>query len=215
MSNIKKGRRPYKKNEDLTDSYKTIHTASEGFYKEKGSKFYAYAYPVFSEEEIVEKQKTLRKKHYDARHHVYAYRLGSDKKRYRASDDGEPANSSGPPVFGQIRSFDLTNILIVVVRYFGGTKLGVPGLIRAYKTAAADAIEQAEIVEKTENDRIEFWFDYVAMNGVMKILKDENLVATEQEFEMTCRMVLSIRKSMTEQISQKLMKIETLVLKKQ
>jgi len=125
---------------EIVEKYKTIRTTSEGNYKEKGSKFLAFAYPVSTEEEIKEIQQTLRKDYYDARHHVFAWRLGSDKKRYRSSDDGEPSNSSGPPVLGQIQSFDLTNILIVVIRYFGGTKLGVPGLINAYRTAARDAI---------------------------------------------------------------------------
>ena len=124
-----------------TDAFYTIETESSGFYSEKGSKFYAFAFPVNCEQKIKEIQQNLRKKYYDARHHVYAFVLGAEKQIYRASDDGEPPNSSGMPVLGQIRSFELSNILIVVVRYFGGTKLGVPGLINAYKSAARDALD--------------------------------------------------------------------------
>ena len=133
---------------EVVSKYKTIKSKSEGSYKDKGSKFYAFAYPVTTEDEIKEIQAKLRKEYYDARHHVFAWRLDADKKRFRASDDGEPSNSSGPPILGQIQSYDLTNILIVVIRYFGGTKLGIPGLINAYKTSAKEAIENTEIIEK-------------------------------------------------------------------
>lgn len=185
------------------DTYRTIAKPSEGSYKEKGSKFLAFAFPVKSEDEIKEIQKDLRKKYYDARHHVYAFRLGVEKENYRASDDGEPANSSGPPVLGQIRSFDLTDILIVVIRYFGGTKLGVPGLINAYKTAAADALEQAEIIEKTDDAIIDVFFEYPQMNDVMRIAKEEEVNQLEHDFQASCRLRISVRKSLKEQVLEK------------
>jgi len=192
------------------DEYLTIASLSEGAYKEKGSKFFAYAYPVKSEEEIKSIQKELRKKYYDARHHCYAFRFGADKKVYRASDDGEPANSSGPPILGQIQSFNLTNILIVVVRYFGGTKLGVPGLINAYRTAAADAIRNGKIIKKTVNSIHELHFNYPSMNQVMKIIKDENLRQYDQQFEMDCKLKISIRQKDSERILSSLSKINNL-----
>jgi uncharacterized YigZ family protein len=177
------------------DTYLTIKEPAQGLFKDKGSKFLAFAYPVHSEDEIHLIYKQLKKKYYDATHHVYAFRLGADKKIFRASDDGEPSNSSGPPILGQIRSHDLTNIFIVVVRYFGGTKLGVPGLINAYKTAAEDVIRKSQIIEKTVNDIIEIKFEYPQMNMVKKIIKDENLQELEQKFELTCSITISVRQS--------------------
>jgi len=188
----------------MIDSYLTIEGTSEGVFKDRGSKFLAFAFPVSTEEEISEIQKNLRKKYFDARHHVYAFRLGAEKSVFRASDDGEPSNSSGPPVLGQIRSFDLTNILIVVVRYFGGTKLGVPGLINAYKSAAHDAIANAKIISKTVCDLLEIRFEYPAMNDIMRIVKDENLEIANQSFEMNCVLKLWVRRSNTEYILNKL-----------
>jgi len=188
----------------MIDSYKTISKPSEGFFKDKGSKFYAFAFPVENEEDISKIQKELRKKYYDARHHCYAFMLGHEKNNYRASDDGEPANSSGPPILGQIRSFELTNILIVVIRYFGGTKLGIPGLINAYRTASAEALKNAEIVEKTVNSSIEFLFTYPEMNTVMRIIKEENLEIVSQDFQMNCKIRISVRKSHLEKIVLKL-----------
>ncbi len=178
-----------------SDEYKTITSVSEGFYKEKGSKFYAFAFPVKTEDEVEEKRTALRKQYHDARHHVYAFRLGADMKLYRASDDGEPSNSSGPPVLGQIKSYELTDILIVVIRYFGGTKLGVSGLINAYKTAAEDAILHADIITKTINKSITLKFEYAQMNDVMRIIKDENLKPASQTLELSCKIVLDIRAS--------------------
>jgi len=192
---------------EYTDKYKTIVKESEGVYKEKGSKFYAFAYPVTSEEQIKEIQKKLRKRYYDARHHVYAFRLGADMKTFRSSDDGEPSNSSGPPVLGQIQSHELTNILIVVIRYFGGTKLGIPGLINAYRSAAVDAIANNIIVEKYEQDVFTIEYGYSVMNDVMKILKDENPEQSNQVFDNTCRITLSIRKQNGEKLREKLLKI--------
>jgi uncharacterized YigZ family protein len=185
------------------DIFKTIAKTSEGFYKEKGSKFLAFAFPVKSEEEIKEIQKDLRKKYYDARHHVYAFRLGVKKDVFRASDDGEPSNSSGPPILGQIRSYDLTDILIVVIRYFGGTKLGVPGLINAYKTAASDSIEKAKIIEKTDDVIIDVFFEYPQMNDVMHIAKEENVNQLEHDFQVNCRLRFSIRRSLKDQVLDK------------
>jgi len=195
-----------------TDKYKTIGNISEGIYKEKGSKFFAYAYPITHENEVKEILKDLRKKYYDARHHVYAFRLGADLKTYRCSDDGEPSNSSGPPVLGQIQSNELTNILIVVVRFFGGTKLGVPGLINAYRSAAADAIENNTIIEKYEQDIFTIEFGYSVMNDVMKILKDENPEQTHQQFDNTCRITLSTRLKNGPKLRELLDKIEGLAI---
>jgi uncharacterized YigZ family protein len=195
---------------EQSDKYKTIEKISEGFYKEKGSKFYAFAYPVTTEKQIKDTQKQLRKKYYDARHHVYAFRLGSDMKTFRSSDDGEPSNSSGPPVLGQIQSHELTNILIVVIRYFGGTKLGIPGLINAYRSAAADAIANNIIIEKYEQDTFTIEFGYSVMNDVMKVLKEKNPKQTNQNFDNTCTLELSIRKQSGEKLREKLAKISGL-----
>jgi uncharacterized YigZ family protein len=190
-----------------TDLYKTISKTSEGIYKEKGSKFIAYAYPVNSEEEIKETIAKLKKEYYDARHHCYAYMLGSDKKNFRANDDGEPSSTAGKPILGQILSCDLTNILIVVIRYFGGTKLGVSGLIHAYKTAALDTIENAEIIEKTVNDIYDIHFDYLVMNDIMRIIKEEQPEQISQDFNLTCKIRLSIRQSEVEKIIKRFKKV--------
>lgn len=191
------------------DTYKTIAKISEGLYKEKGSKFLAYAIPVVSEEEIKEHISQLKKEFYDARHHCYAYMLGADKLEYRANDDGEPSSTAGKPILGQILSQDLTNILIVVIRYFGGTKLGVSGLINAYKTAALSAISNAEILEKTVNDIYDIHFDYLVMNDVMRIIKEEQPLQIDQDFNLTCKITLSIRQSECEKIIEKFEKIES------
>jgi uncharacterized YigZ family protein len=189
------------------DTYKTISQKSEGLYKEKGSKFITYAYPVSTEEEIKDHIAQLKKEYYDARHHCYAYMLGADKKNFRANDDGEPSSTAGKPILGQILSNDLTNILIVVVRYFGGTKLGASGLIHAYKTAAADAISNAEILDKTVNDIYDIHFDYLVMNDIMKIIKDEQPEQLGQDFNLTCKITLSIRQSEVERLIEKFEKI--------
>lgn len=189
---------------EIKDTYKTISAPSEGSYKEKGSKFFAFAYPVRNEEEIKERQKELRKKFYDARHHCYAFRLGAQLDVYRASDDGEPSNSSGPPILNQIRSYELTNILIVVVRYFGGIKLGIPGLINAYKTASADAIESTTIITKTEDAILDIYFGYPLMNEVMRLAKDDNIEQLEHKFEESCKLRVAIRKSLKEGLVNKL-----------
>jgi len=189
------------------DFYKTIETTSEGFFKDRKSKFYGYAFPVKTEEDIKEIQQELRKKYYDARHHVYAYRLGAYKDIFRASDDGEPSNSSGPPILGQIKSYDLTNILIIVVRYFGGKKLGVPGLINAYRTAADEAIKNNKIIVKTIDDTLDINFGYNQMNYIMNIASEEGIKIIEQDFTATCKIKLSIRKSKTNVITNQLTKL--------
>jgi len=186
------------------DIYKTIKEPSEGFFKDRGSKFLAFAYPISTEEEFKEHLQELKKRFHDARHHVYAFRIGADHKFYRASDDGEPSNSSGPPVLGQIQSFELTNIMIVVVRYFGGTKLGVPGLINAYRTAAAEALKNAEIIELTENGELEIKFSYPEMNNVMRIIKDENLAIVNQDFQLNCKVLVSVRLRDIDRVKQRL-----------
>lgn len=186
------------------DEYFTIKDCSEGIYKEKGSKFLSFAYPVCDTEKIKEIIAQKQKEFFDARHCCYAWQLGLDSGNYRANDDGEPSGTAGRPIHGQIQSHKLTNILIVVVRYFGGIKLGTSGLINAYKTAAADAIQNAEIVKKTVNDYYNIGFSYDAMNDVMKLLKDENLKIIEQQFELHCNMKFSVRQSEAKRIVEKL-----------
>jgi uncharacterized YigZ family protein len=177
------------------DTYKTISTASEEvLYKEKNSKFFGYAFPVTTEEEIKEILEGLRKTHFSARHWCYAYQIGTEKIQYRANDDGEPNNSAGMPIYGQIHSFEVTDVLIVVVRYFGGVKLGVGGLITAYKTAAQMAMENAEIIECTIDKNFIISFGYAHMNKVMRIIKEKNLQIISQKMEMDCEIQISIRK---------------------
>jgi uncharacterized YigZ family protein len=194
----------------MPNSYKTIKVNSEGSFKDKGSKFLAFAFPVENEEEINKYRAELRKKFFDARHHVYAFCIGADKSVFRSSDDGEPSNSSGPPVLGQIRSFDLTNILIVVVRYFGGTKLGIPGLINAYKSAAKNAIESAEIIDKNVEIPLTLRFEYILMNDVMKVLKNDGVHIIHQQFDSDCVIELRINKDMYQHITELLKKIQKL-----
>lgn len=193
---------------DIEDSYLTLKTISEGLYKEKGSKFLAFAYPVDSEEQIKEILDGLRKKYYDARHHCYAYMLGKNQDVYRANDDGEPNHSAGDPILGQIRSHQLTNALIVVIRYFGGTKLGVGGLIAAYKTAAAEAIQNNEIITAIIHTRLGIEFDYLAMNDVMKIIKDFDLQIARQEFDNICRLEIQVREKFKPIVIEKLEDIQ-------
>lgn len=189
------------------DLYRTIKMPSKGEFKDRGSKFFSFAYPIETEEEFKENLQDLKKEYHDARHHVYAFRLGCDKKTFRASDDGEPSNSSGPPVLGQIQSFDLTNVMVVVVRYFGGTKLGVPGLINAYKSAAADALENAQIIEKTEQKIVRIQFEYPDMNNVQRIIKDQNLNIVNQDFQLNCIIDLSVRLRDVDQVLERINKL--------
>ena len=194
----------------MEDVYKTIETPAEGLYKEKGSKFIALAYPVRTEAAVKEIVGEIKVRYYDARHHCYAYRLGADKKKFRANDDGEPSSTAGKPILGQILSYDLTDILIVVVRYFGGIKLGVSGLINAYRAAAADAIGHARIVEKTDDEVFRIKFDYTVMNEVMRVVKEEEPEVMSRDFSMECRMTLSIRKQNAFRLSSRLQQIESL-----
>ena len=177
------------------DLYKTIDFPSEEvLLKEKNSKFFGYAFPVTSEEDVKENLERLRKEHFSARHWCYAYQIGTEKIQYRANDDGEPNNSAGMPIYGQIQSFEVTNVLVVVVRYFGGVKLGVGGLISAYKTAAQMALENATIIEKTIDKHFIISFGYAHMNKVMRIIKEKNLQIVSQKMEMDCEIEISIRK---------------------
>ena len=167
----------------IRDTYRSIPAPAEGLFKDNGSRFLAFAYPVENEEEIKDRVQALRKKYHDARHHCYAYRLGHLGDRFRANDDGEPSSSAGRPILGQIDSRGLSDVLVVVVRYFGGIKLGIPGLIRAYRTATADALEQAGTVEKVAGKWFRLRFGYDKMNGVMKVLKDMDLRQKDQRFD--------------------------------
>lgn len=173
------------------ESYKTIESPSEGEFKDKGSKFLAFAYNVTTEEQISEIVQSLKKRYYDARHHCYAWRLTPDGSHWRANDDGEPSSTAGRPILGQMLSNELTDILIVVVRYFGGTKLGVPGLIRAYKSAAIEAISAATIIEKQIKAYYALSFPYIEMNSAMKIVKDLSLEIVNQEFDNRSTLHLS------------------------
>lgn len=192
----------------MEDNYKTIAGPSEGLFKDKGSRFISYAYQVNSEDEIREIVLNLRKEHHSARHHCYAWRLGANKTNFRMNDDGEPSSTAGKPILGQIQSFDLTNILIVVVRYFGGTLLGVSGLINAYRNAALDAINNARIIEKLVEKWLLIEFDYLAMNDVMKVFKNEKLPQVDPQYDLNCRVKTYIRLSHAERIEQELLKID-------
>lgn len=190
------------------DCYKTIARAAETTYRQLSSKFYTYAYPVETEEEIKEYLDALRKRWYDATHHCYAWRLGPHGEQFRANDDGEPSSTAGKPILGQLLSHDVTNCLVVVVRYFGGTKLGVPGLIAAYKESTAQVLAECEIVERTVDVVVRVEFSYVAMNDVMRIVKDMQPRIVEQLFDNLCTMTLSIRESESEQLIGRLEKVE-------
>ena len=188
----------------MKDTYKTITKASpEVLFKDRNSKFFGYAFPVKTEEEINAHLEELKNKHHKARHWCYAWQLGKEEVQYRANDDGEPSNSAGMPIYGQIQSFEVTNVLIVVVRYFGGVKLGVGGLINAYKTAAQMALEESKIVTRTIDEVFEIKFNYPEMNTVMRIIKENDLNIIEQKLELDCRIRISVRKKEAESIFQK------------
>lgn len=191
------------------DTYKTITSISEGIYTEKRSKFIAIALPVRTHEEIKTYLEQYQKKYYDARHVCYAYMLGYERKDFRANDNGEPSGTAGKPILGQINSNELTDILIIVVRYFGGTKLGTSGLIVAYREAAAEAIASAEIIEKTVDDDITVAFEYPFMNDIMRIVKEEEPEILEQSYDMDCLITLRIRRSMMEKLRSRLEKVAT------
>ena len=192
------------------DIFRTITRRSEGIYKEKGSKFLSFAIPVTDAEEVKSIVAAFRKEYYDARHVCYAYVLGADRTEFRANDDGEPSGTAGRPILGQIHSANLTYILIIVVRYFGGILLGTGGLITAYKAAAADAIANNEIVEQEVTIALEIEFDYLTMNDVMSLLKETDTAILEQQFDLTCRMKLSVRQAIYPMFMAKLEKIESL-----
>ncbi|HMI05335.1 MAG TPA: YigZ family protein [Pedobacter sp.] len=195
------------------DTYKTISAHSEGTYRDKGSKFIAFAYPIKSNEEVKDILQKLRSEHPKARHFCWALRLSPDRSIFRIQDDGEPSGTAGRPILNTMLSANLTDLLIVVVRYFGGTLLGVPGLINAYKTAAAESIKESKIIEKTVNDIYEIRFDYLVMNDVMKLVKDEQLTILDQDFDNSCMMKLEIRKSELNAILGKIEKMESIQIK--
>lgn len=188
------------------DSYLTIAAPAEAASRERSSKFLAYAYPVQREEQVRELLDSLRKRYYDATHHCYAWRLGPDGENFRANDDGEPSGTAGRPILGQLLSNNLTNCLVVVVRYFGGTKLGVPGLIAAYREAAAAAIAAAEIVQRTVDRTVRVDFPYIAMNDIMRVVKEDQPKIVSQTFDNLCTMVFAIRESRAAQLVEKLRK---------
>ncbi len=192
----------------IQDSYKSIASEAKGLFKDNGSRFIAHAYPVETEDEVKEIVAALKKEYYDARHHVYAYRLGYKGDRFRANDDGEPSGSSGRPVLGQIDSNGLSDILVVVVRYFGGIKLGIPGLIRAYKSSTADALANAQIIEKTASRTFRIHFGYMSMNGVMKVLKDMGLEQKNQKFDMECSIDTTVRLSLVDSFLERMGDVE-------
>lgn len=195
---------------DKKDLYTTISAPSTGEFKDRGSKFLAYTYAVYSRDDIKDCLEEVRKLHPKARHHCFSWRLGTDGTQYRANDDGEPSGTAGRPMLGQIDSFGLTNVLVVVVRYFGGTKLGVPGLINAYKRATIDAFEQAETIEKTVDNVYELTFGYEIMSDVMNFVKKAKLKVIKQEFEATGLIEFALRQSETEGMLEQIKKIEGL-----
>jgi len=185
----------------MDDLYKTITKPSiETLFKDRNSKFYGYAFPVTDETSIKDFLEFLRKKHHTARHFCYAWQLGTESVRFRANDDGEPSNSAGMPIYGQIQSFDVTNILVVSVRYFGGTKLGVGGLINAYRASARLTLESSAIEEKTIDDSFQLNFQYDLMSKVLRILKENSIKITHQKLEMDCEMIIAVRKSHTQKV---------------
>ena len=189
-------------NSNEKDTYRTLATPSEEvLFKEKNSKFFGLAFPVTNEEEVKNILTEIKKAHFSARHWCYAYQIGTEKIQYRANDDGEPNNSAGMPIYGQIQSFDVTNVLVIVVRYFGGVKLGVGGLISAYKTAAQMALENATIIEKTIDKHFLIHFDYKNMNKVMRIIKEKNLDIVNQKMELSCEIEIKTRKKNADTIA--------------
>jgi uncharacterized YigZ family protein len=195
-----------------SDTYRTIAAPAAGLYKEKGSKFIGLAYPVATEEEVKNIYAQLKKEYFDARHHCFAFVLGAAGSRYRANDDGEPNHSAGDPILGQIRSAGLTQVLVVVIRYFGGTKLGVSGLIQAYRQAAGEALAAARVVEKLETATLSITFDYGQMNAVMRLVKDFKLEVMKQDLGQRCCLVVVVRRSLAGQVQEKLAGISTSTL---
>ena len=199
----------------MEDTYQTIEQESQGYFKDKGSKFYAFAFPVKYEDEVKEILIRLRKEHHSARHQCYAWRLGTEEIIFRANDDGEPSSTAGKPILGQLQSFDVNNILIVVIRYFGGTLLGVSGLINAYRNAAADALNNAEIKQKIIEKEVILDFTYNELAEVMNIIKHENLTVINTRFEEKCNLIFSVRKSEYEKVIKIFKNIYGVILKNQ
>ena len=197
------------------DSYKTVRAVSEGYYSEKRSRFISYAIPVRTLEEVKEAVAKYRKEYYDARHVCWAYMLGHERLNFRANDDGEPSSTAGKPILGQINSNELTDILIVVIRYFGGIELGTSGLIVAYRTAAAEAIAAAEIEERTVDETFTIQFEYPYLNSVMRIVKEDGPTILAQQFEMDCEMTLRIRQGEAERLRNRLLKVDSCRLKQE
>lgn len=193
-----------------SDTYKTIKSLAEGLYKEKGSRFVAIAIPVSDQEAIKPILDKIRKEHHEARHHCYAYMIGHERTNWRVNDDGEPSGTGGRPILGQINSYGLTNLIIVVSRYFGGTLLGVSGLINAYRSAAASALQNADQVERTLQEYYEITYPYISMNDVMRILKDESINQSQQSFALECRILINFRVSAKEKILHRLSRIDGL-----
>jgi uncharacterized YigZ family protein len=191
----------------MDDSYNTLENPAEGLFREKGSRFLAFGYPVYNEEEIKTRVAGLRKKFHDARHHCYAYRLGPKGETYRVNDDGEPSGTAGKPIYGQLLSNNLTYVLVVVVRYFGGTLLGTGGLITAYRSATSEMLQNARIVIRTVEVKVRLSFPYDMLNPVMKILKEESITPDEADYNSICTLVLKVRASSLEKITGRLIKI--------
>ena len=194
----------------MDDTYRTIRDLSEGYYTEKRSRFLSFALPVRTPDEVKTQVDAYRKKYYDARHVCWAYMLGPDRTTFRANDDGEPSSTAGKPILGQINSNNLTDILIIVVRYFGGIELGTSGLIVAYRTAAAEAIAAARIEERTIDETITITFEYPHLNSVMRIVKEDKPDVLTQSFELTCEMTLRIRQSRMDALKSRLLKVDSL-----
>jgi len=197
---------------EATDSYQTVKAPTEGIFRDRGSKFIAYASRVFSEADVKEQLELVKKEHPKARHHCYSYRLGLDKHRYRANDDGEPSGTAGRPILGQIDSFGLTNVVVIVVRYFGGTKLGVPGLINAYKTATVEALSAAEIEERTVDVLVKLAFGYPVMNKVMQLIKRTDCEVLIKNFEAEASIELAVRRDLSERLLAELGEVDSVEL---
>jgi uncharacterized YigZ family protein len=198
--------------EDVKDSFLSIAGESRGIYREKASKFISVVLPVTSEEEVKSNLDELRKAYHDANHHCYAYRLGMENQAYRSNDDGEPAGSAGKPIYGQILSMGLSDVLVVVIRYFGGTKLGIPGLIHAYRTAAREALDQAVIIEKTIQVQFKVTFDYNVMNEIMRILKEEGVKINHQSAAERCEIDFQVRKSLAGKLNNRFTRLRNISL---
>jgi uncharacterized YigZ family protein len=195
------------------DTYRTIAAPAEGLFKDRGSRFLAFAFPVTTEEEVKTHLERLRKEHFGANHHCYAWRLGADKQRFRANDDGEPSGTAGRPILGQLQSFDLTNVVVIVVRYFGGTLLGAVGLVQAYKQSAAEALKAATIIEQHITEVYTLHFSYEVMNAVMKLLKDFEAEQRAQVFELNCSLEFSVRMRDADALCDALKKLSSVELK--